>query len=244
MRTVFIAHHGRTVGGSLLLPEERPQTAVVFCHGFNGSRGDFLTEAQLCREAGCAALCIDFCGGSVRDGSGFPTTDMTLTTEREDLNAAADFLLQEAGARRLLLFGGSQGGLVAALAAEERADVCAMMLLYPALCIPDDWRRAFPDGKYPAEYPLWGMTLGRAYFADACALDVFSRIGAFTGPVRIVHGTADTVVPVACSRRAAAIYPNARLTLLPGEGHGFTAAGEQTVRELLAQLLSSLGDLP
>lgn len=241
MRTVSIVHHGRTVGGSLLLPGGQAQTAVVFCHGFNGSRDDFLAEAQLCRQAGCAALCIDFCGGSVRDGSGFPTTRMTLTTEREDLNAAADFLLRETGVRRLVFFGGSQGGLVAALAAEERTDVCAMMLLFPALCIPDDWRRAFPDGKYPEEYPLWGMTLGRAYFADACALDVFSRIGGFSGPVRIVHGTQDTVVPAAYSRRAAAKYPDAQLTLLPGEGHGFTAAGEQTVRELFVRLLSSLG---
>ena len=144
--------------------------------------------------------------------------------------------------QNLWLFGGSQGGMITVLAAEERAACIRGLILYfPALCIPDDWRRAFPDGKYPEEYPLWGMTLGRAYFADACALDVFSRIGGFSGPVRIVHGTQDTVVPAAYSRRAAAKYPDAQLTLLPGEGHGFTAAGEQTVRELFVRLLSSLG---
>ena len=112
-----------------------------------------------------------------------------------------------------------------------------MMLLYPALCIPDDWRRTFPDGKYPETYTLWGMTLGRDFFADACARDVFSQIGRFSGPVRIVHGTSDRIVPIDYSRRAAARYPNARLTELAGEDHGFSPAGGIAVRRLLEDML-------
>ncbi len=237
MQDVIISHHNRNLSANLLLPSRQARTAVVFSHGFNGSKADFLPEAELCRKAGCAALCIDFCGGSVRDRSGFPTSAMTLGTEKEDLHAAADFALRTSGAERVFLFGGSQGGLISALVAEERRDVCAMMLLYPALCIPDDWRRTFPDGKYPETYILWGMTIGRDFFADACARDVFSQIGRFSGPVRIVHGTSDRIVPIDYSRRAAARYPNARLTELAGEDHGFSPAGGIAVRRLLEDML-------
>ena len=235
----IIAHHGRKMGAELLLPAAQAELAVVFCHGFNGSRRDFLPEAQLCVQCGCAALLFDFCGGSVHDESGFPTTSMTLATETEDLHAAVDEVLRVSGARRAVLFGGSQGGLVCALAAAERRDVCGMMLLYPAFCIPDDWRRRFPDADYPARETLWGMTLGRAYFADACARDL-APLSAFAGQVLLVHGTEDAVVPVGYSRRAAARYSHARLVELAGEGHGFSPAGEARVRDLLAAFLRQL----
>ncbi len=56
------------------------------------------------------------------------------------------------------------------------------------------------------------------------------------------HGTDDAVVPIAYSEKAADIYPDARLRVLPGEGHGFTAdAGEKVIREVADFVEQNLG---
>ena len=50
----------------------------------------------------------------------------------------------------------------------------------------------------------------------------------------IFHGTEDAVVPISYSQEAANAYSNARLRVLPGEGHGFSVdAGEIVINEVL-----------
>jgi 3-oxoadipate enol-lactonase len=39
------------------------------------------------------------------------------------------------------------------------------------------------------------------------------------GPVLVVHGTADRVVPAANAHQVARRFPQARLVLIPGAGH-------------------------
>ena len=77
-----IPHHGREVHAVLYLPQaDSPVPAVLMSHGYNGFKADFDEGARLLAENGVAALCYTFCGGSTRDESGFPSTEMTLFTE-------------------------------------------------------------------------------------------------------------------------------------------------------------------
>ena len=236
-----IAHRGREIYGKLYLPEGRSVAAAVFSHGFNGSHADFTPFAERLAAEGVAAFCYDFCGGSVNAGGGFPTESMTLTTELEDLLAVMDFILSGERTRGcpLFLFGASQGGLVSALAAARRqADVRGAALLFPALCIPEDWRARFPSrADIPEKYALWGMTLGKAFFEDAYELDVFAKIAAYTGPVLLMHGDADAVVPLSYSVRARDTYARAELVLFEGEGHGFSMQGNEKVYVLFADFI-------
>lgn len=237
----MIPHRGRVVRGSLIRPSENCPL-VVFSHGFGGRGADFSGTAKALAEQGIGSLCIDFCGGSRRAQQYLSTEQMTLETEQEDLHAAIDRLLADGVPReKLFLFGGSQGGLVTALAAAERPqDVRGVILLYPALCIPDDWQRQFPtEADIPAHYTLWGVRLGRGYFESARKTDVFARIGQYTGPVLLLHGDADKVVPIAYSRRAEKLYPQARLIEFAGEGHGFSAKGNSAVAAYTAQFIRS-----
>ena len=220
----------RAVGGALCLPQAGCP-AVLFCHGFGGSGADFEKAAARLAEGGIGSLRIDFNGGSNRAQQYLSTEQMTLGTQQEDLHAAIDYLLaQGVSPRKLFLFGGSQGGLAAALAAAQRPqDVRGLILLYPALCIPDDWNARFPSEEdIPARHTLWGVTLGKEYFVYARKLDVFSSIGKYAGPVLLMHGDADKVVPVEYSRRAARTYPQARLIEFAGEGHGFSPRADRT----------------
>ena len=104
---------------------------------------DWIKECEYYAEAGFYASAFDFCGGSVRSRSSGESTEMTITSEKEDALAVLDYIrgVESVDNENVILFGGSQGGLVAALTAAERADeVKALALYFPALCIPENWK--------------------------------------------------------------------------------------------------------
>lgn len=238
MQEIKIPHHGRRVDGCKYRPEGDGRfPVVILSHGFNGHHSDQAHIAERLAANGIGAVCYTFCGGGLRDESGFPTTDMTLFTEKQDLLAVLDEVRywDWVDTEHVYLFGSSQGGMVSALAAEERkAQIRGMFLQYPALCIADDWRKKFPRIEdIPEEIQLWDVTLGRAFAESVHDFVVEEQTGGFDKPVLIVHGTEDDVVPISYSEQAAERYPNAKLEVFPGEGHGFTPAGERRTAEMV-----------
>lgn len=237
-----IPHHGRSVHAVLYLPEaDGPVPAVLMSHGYNGCMTDFDHGARFLAENGVAALTYTFCGGSTRDESGFPTTEMMLYTEREDALALTDYLRshEAVDASRVYLFGASMGGMVSVLAAQERpADIAGMTLLFPALCIPDNWNERFPRVEdIPETVDFWGMTLGRGFFLALRDMDVFARMPEFAKPVRILQGDKDPICRMSDAERAARLYPDGSLRVFSGEGHGFSAGADPEIwRELLAMV--------
>lgn len=234
---IAIAHHDRTVYGTFYEPEQTESfPVVIFSHGFNGSGEHFTRHAHLLSENGIGAVTFDFCGGSVTYKGDMKSTDMTVFTEKEDLEAVMDYVqgLKCVDQEKVFLFGASQGGFVTALTASERCGIPAgVLLLYPALCIPDDWDRAFPSlSDIPDTQELWGVTLGRNYFEAVHGLKIYEKIGGYQGPVLVMHGEDDPVVSADYSRRLSGVYHDFRLEVFEGEGHGFTEAGDARVAEL------------
>lgn len=246
MQEIKIPHHGRRIDGCVYQPEGGDHfPVVIMSHGYNGHQSDFASMAEHLAANGIGSVCFNFCGGSTRDESGFPTTEMSLLTEKQDLLAVLDEVryLDWVDSEQIYLFGVSQGGMVSALAAEERAkQLRGMMLLYPAFCIADDWQKQFPKKEdIPAQMMFWDMTLGRAYFDAVRGFMVSERTGKFDKPVLIMHGKDDDVVPISYSEQAAERYPDARLEVFPGEGHGFTSEGEQRVAEMVLAFVQEQG---
>lgn len=240
-RDITVSHHGRRVVGRAFLPEAGKCPLVIFSHGFNGSGDDFLEPARLLADSGIGAVIYDFCGGSLCSKSDLRSEDMTVFSEKEDLLAvlAAARSWETVDGKNVFLFGASMGGLVTAMAAEEYPEqIRAMALLYPALCVADDWNRRFPNADdIPDREELWGMTLGRAFFETLRGFSVFERIGAYPGPVLIFHGDRDEIVPLAYSKSAQKLYRNARLEVFPDEGHGFSPASGEMVWQMLLELV-------
>lgn len=239
---IKIPHNGRVSDASVYAPEcadGEKLPVVIISHGYNGCGSDHESTARALAAAGICAVTHTFCGGSTRDKSGFPTGSMTLFTECEDLEAVIDAVKKTdlADGGRIALYGESQGGLVTALTAAKRADeIAAVGLLYPAFCIPDNWRAAFPNVRdIPESVDFWGMRLGRDFFVTLRGIDVWGTVGRYGGRVLIMHGTDDRVVPLEYAERAARTYRNARLTVYEGEGHGFSHDGVRRVNAELAE---------
>lgn len=186
-RELTIAHHGRCVYGYFYEPDTKEYPLVIMSHGYNGRKSDFAISAEYFADNGIGAVCYTFCGGSVMDESGFPTTEMTLFTEEEDLCAVLDEVLtwERVKKEQIFLFGGSQGGLISAMAAADRKDeIKGLILLYPALCIADNWNTRFiKEEDIPSKLELWGMELGNKFFQTLRGFDHHTYISRFEQPV-------------------------------------------------------------
>lgn len=216
---------------------------LVQSHGFGGSKHHYEDLSLYLAERGIGSLRYTFLGGGPEDPSGYGTENMSVMTEVRDLHTALDFALSLPFVRResLFLFGESQGGAVTAMAAPKRRDDFAgMILLYPAFCIPDDWIRRYPvPDQMPEREVFMDVSLGRRYREDIPDTDLVSEVTAYKGPVLLMHGRQDALVPFGYSVRADRLYPDSRLVLFEGEGHGFSEAGEERMRALTADFIKN-----
>lgn len=239
---VKINHHNREVYGVAYLPNvEENYPIVIFSHGFNGTNRDFTMYGQYLAERGVGVYAFDFCGGSVNSKSSLKTNEMTIFTEKEDLSAVIEEVRtwEKVDKDKVFLFGGSQGGLVTALVAEEyEAKIKGILLLFPAFCIAEDWTKRFPNYEdIPENVDLWGVTLGREFFQTIHKYDVYKNIGKYSKNVLIFHGDKDEIVSLNYSKKALDLYPNAKLEVFKGEGHGFSNTGNKKVVQMIEEFV-------
>ena len=237
----FAAAENLSVPGSLgniwcllKVPDgDGPFPLIILCHGFGGSHIGNIDYADFFVSRGFAACSPDFCGGGIFSKSDGKMTDMSVLTEAEDLNALIDLFLEDPRFSRVCLWGESQGGFVSSYVAALRPDdVAALILEYPAYVLVDSakgQRRA--DGTFPETSRLLGMRIGRVYNEALADMDIYGHISAYGGPVLILHGDKDPLVPLSYSRRALEAFENAELIVMPGQGHGFAGKGRREAME-------------
>ena len=54
--------------------------------------------------------------------------------------------------------------------------------------------------------------------------DVYKEIGNYTDKVLLLHGSADSIVPLSYSDRAAQVYEDVEYHVIEGAGHGFSGS--------------------
>lgn len=249
MQEFEVLRDGLRIYGKVAYPEGAgPFPLVVFSHGFGASHvydsgmpADFTAH-------GIAFAAFDFCGGGPGSQSDGQRLNMSVLTEASDLEAVLGYVraLDNVDASRIFLMGSSQGGYVSAyVAAAHSRDVRALALFFPAFCIGDDAARRLQaegyriDGELPEQSEVGGLPIGRRYIQDALAVDIYARIGDYSGDVLIVHGAQDEIVPLAYSENALDVYGNrARLVVLDGMGHGFRSSPPECYQQAIGLVLA------
>lgn len=217
---------GKKLYGELYLPENMmaPGLLVILGHGFTGSYYFLKGYAEYLSSRQIACCIFDFCGGSNYSRSDGEMTDMSVQTQVADLRLLVETLRKHEAVdtQQLYIGGESQGGLVAALtAAEIPSLVAGVILLYPAMYIPELMREQFPDRtRIPEYFMQLGVRLGRRYADDVYETDVYKQIRNYTGRVLILHGDRDGMVPLRYSQKAQEAYSRVKLVIFPGAGHG------------------------
>lgn len=207
-------------------PGDRVPLAILL-HGFTGSQDDPIIRATAAAlaEAGIASLRADL---TAHGASGGDMVDMTVPGQIEDARAVFEYARALPFVSGVGLVGHSQGGVVAAMLAGQLADaVSAVVLLAPATNIPGDARAgrvlgARFDPRNPPEWiTLYGLRLGREYLRTAQALAIREVPARYHGPVSVIQGLADEVLPAQQAAEYVTIFDNGGLVQLPGQDHNF-----------------------
>ena len=239
----------------LELPEVQPGEKVplvILCHGFGGnSRGELFDDISSDLLAdGIATLRFDFNGHGKSEGA---FENMTVPNEIEDLGHVIEWAEGEKWVKSISLLGHSQGGVVASMAAGALGSgvISGLVLMAPAAVLRDDALRGNTMGTL---YDPWdikgeyvelagsGLKLGRNYIESAKSLPIYETARNYDGPVFLVHGTHDRIVPYTYSQRYDDCYGNSVLTLIEGDDHGFTRQTAQTARLVSDWLSSCIGE--
>ena len=207
---------------------------VIVIHGFTGDmeQRHITTVSETLNAIGCATLRVDMYGHGRSDGE---FRDHTLYKWISNALTVIDYARTLDFVTDLYLCGHSQGGLTAALVGGMAPDlVKGLILRAPAFMIPRCAREGsmlgftFDPLCIPDEMHIFKeLTLGGNYVRVAQTIHVEEAIDRFPGPVLLIHGDEDDLVPVEESREAARRYRQCQLNVIPGETHHFDRFPDQ-----------------
>ena len=170
------------------------------------------------------------------------------------------------GTRCAWLLGHSEGGLVALAAAQDRKDICGVILVAaPGRKLGDilrDQLRANPANAPVLDDALGAITaleaarkvdvsafhpaLGQlfapqvqGFLIDAMAKDPAALASALKVPLLIVGGDRDVQVPAADARALAAAQPKAKLVVLPGMTHALKLSKSDSRADIMATYMDA-----
>lgn len=229
----FTKKNGNKIAVCAFIPEDGTSRypTVLFSHGFGSNYRELMHHGDGFTENGLVCIFFDFCGGGMDSMSDGKMTDMTVLSEIEDLSELLNYVLtlSYVDENHIYLQGESMGGFVSAyVAAQLPNKIKGLVLWYPAFIIPDDSRTRIEQN----DNTCFGIPLSPSFNTDAISIDIYSEIKKYHGPVKLIHGDKDPVVPLSYSIRAQEIYENVSLTVIPNAGHGFHSTDSRYAREL------------
>lgn len=196
--------NGRTLHGWLVpAPAAAPAPAVVLLHGWGGNAETLLPLAPFLAQAGFAALLFDARCHGRSDEDSFAS----MPRFAEDLEHALAWMRRQDGidARRIAVIGHSVGAAAALLVAARRDDLAAVVSI-AAFAHP---RTVMCRLLASWHIPYWPLGWYILYYVQRVIGHRFDAIAPLTTirqvrcPTLLVHGAADTTVPVS---EAAAIH--------------------------------------
>ena len=212
------------------IPAETKTPGILFCGGFHsnmdGGKAEFLSG--FCPDLGMAFTRFDYRGHGLSDGN---FADGTIGDWYED----AKLIFDNACTGPQVVVGSSMGAWMAMMLARDRAArIKGLILIAPAPdfprklmlpALPPEARAALDrDGVWcrPSEFEDDPYPITRRLIEESAAHQMLDGPKlSVAGPVRILHGTADEVVPMAHAERVAASIdaPSVDLEIVDGGDH-------------------------
>lgn len=216
----FAARDGLKLRG-YWIPAYTGQSAIVLCHGYNGSLDADLKYVPFLHRAGYHVLTFDFRGHGRSEGDwvslGF--------WERSDLLGAVDWLLDQ-GIRRVGVWGFSMGAAVAISAATEQPAISVVVAdgAFSRLqsIVEGRLRERYSPG--PLTGPLaWAIiqAAGWRVAGDLPKAEPRRAVGRLAPcALLLIHGALDTYVPLDDIRELYRVArPPKSLWIIPEAGH-------------------------
>jgi pimeloyl-ACP methyl ester carboxylesterase len=237
-------HGGRTLRGWEHGTVRPGSPAALLVHGFSdsgtGGHGLWVPVARALAASGTAARAYDRLGHGVSDGD---FADVRLLDEVDQVSAMIRTLAEDADGP-VHVVAHSLGAVESALAAARAPELVASLTLWsPAGVVVDDiavhgriMGVPLAAARERGVVDVAGMGLGLAFANEVLAgVDVYGPVAGYRGPVDVVHGTADEIVPVSYGARYGELLPGATFTPVEGADHGWSSV--ELRRMLIDRLL-------
>jgi pimeloyl-ACP methyl ester carboxylesterase len=195
-----------------------PRGVVFFLHGNAGSLQSWFVNAEFYRRAGYDLVMPDY--------RGYGKSSSRIESEAQliaDMRAAWQQVAARYAGRRVVLLGRSLGtGLAAALAADIQPDLTVLVSPYESML-------RLAREQYP-----WVPAQVLRY-----PLRTDERLARVRGPILMLHGERDTLIPIGHAQALQARAPHATLVSVPGAGHNDVHLAD-TYKHALAAALDRL----
>lgn len=223
---------------------------VVLMHGFmsNKKAGLLVSISEALAREGIASVRFDFNAHGKSEGD---FVRMTISNEISDARAVVDHVLSLPYVSSISFAGHSQGGVVAGMLAgmleeDERRRPLCLVQLAPAAVLKDDalagkCMLSRYDASSPPEYVnVMGHRLGRAFIVEAQRLPIYETSMKYSGPVCLIHGKKDKIVPYTYSGEYHDAYPNSTLNIIEDEGHLMNKRTKEIVQLVVRHIKQNL----
>ncbi len=224
-------NEGQTVRGSLLLCNQGQSPWVIFCHGYTGHRIGpgflFVKISKALTNLGISSLRFDFRGSGESDGT---FHEQTLPVMFSDLVSATLYVTSNFKPASLILAGHSFGGLVSAIGASAlKTD--GLVLLSPVA----DLNKRVAELNWLAQrgpnsqglYEYGPHEISPTFVEKLTGFDPKKSVCSFKGPLLVVHGEKDEIIPFQESQMYMDWAQNcgldATLHPIPGADHNYTS---------------------
>jgi fermentation-respiration switch protein FrsA (DUF1100 family) len=210
----FTTSDGLELGGWFFPAEGSGGRAVLVCNGNAGNRSYRVELAEALRDRGWSVLLFDYRGYGGNPGR--PSEEGLA----KDARAALAFLAgrEDVDADRIAYFGESLGAGVAARLATERPPA-ALVLRSPFTSLAD-----LGSVHYPF-IPV-GLVLRDRF-------PLIDYVRSYHGPMLVIWGGSDTIVPPTQSRAVAEAASRSRQVIIDGANHNdlLMLAGKELIEE-------------
>lgn len=254
MEEIIIKRDGLKLYGILERAKGEKTPLVIMTHGIMGDCGydensffsGFYFIAQKFKAAGYSSLRFDFSGNGKSEGD---HENMTVLSEILDEIKVLQYVKDLDFVSDIYLMGYSQGGVVASMVAGYfREEIKGLMLLSPAAIL----RQNCVDGNmigipYDPYMPprviklnlLKDYLIGEAYMRTSRTLPIYETAAEYEGPVCLIRGDDDVIVPLHTCEKYAEVYKNCTFHKLPTCDH-MTICPDARTQGILVDFLKSL----
>ena len=209
-----VDNDGMKIQGIAYLPanstdpaQVKKSPAIIMSHGYLSNLHNFEYFATQFAMIGYNVFTFNFCCGSdetdtelMSDGT---TTNLCIEGEISDLITVYNYVSTRDYVKNdeIILWGESQGAFISGLsAARLQEKISKLVMIFPAVCIPDHARRgtlggASYDPKNPPEliYTERAM-LSKVFVDDVKDMDAYSELAKYKGATLLIQGTCDSIV--------------------------------------------------
>jgi uncharacterized protein len=244
-KLTFTDSHNNKVVGILSNPKEDTDVPImILCHGFSSSKEGRTRETleQRYNELGVATFRFDFFGHGESEGD---FAEITVSKGVDDIRSAVTFL-NELGYTKIGLFGASYGGNTAFLAAAQVPELFVLVLKCPVSdnigesiaqstnITREKWKKQGYT-EYKHEFGT-NTKVNYTFYTDPMNTIGYQEAAKINIPTLIVHGDADTLVPIEQSKKLHNLIKKSKLIIVPGCDHMFSKEElwQQSIEEFVS----------